>query len=466
MGWYGALFNTGRSIDDYSFRQSAGGPSAWGDAFRPLPVPSYPEPPQEVRSHRDLDEETRKRNRNDMLLQIAAAIAEGSQTGMLGSSLTRAAQNVSAGRKASVAEENARRQDAWQRDVSKVDRDTRLNEVRQVNQEREQKAKDVFSAWEQARGAIDGRDRALYRRAATMAETGDLSGLQKLIAEAPVRKSLLDKGVNPDDELQVLLSRQRAVDEVQLEGRLKEREALDPLDTKKAVATRQALSPLEIAQADAEARARARYREDGGGGGRQLEGRMIQAKDGTWVNADQTIPGVVLDPRTGKPLQGRMAGDTLEDKAVERTMEEWKQYDKLSPMDKQAAGVFNFKAKVQANLKMLREGYGAAAPEGDGVPGDAGSKEPGVRSTEAIVARVKMVEKSLPGLRPDQKQQILGRITAGEPASRIVREEAFPGLPRNANGLDLWYEVEDDLRKGKTVAQIKQGLRKIGIAIP
>lgn len=467
MSWYSSLFGNARSLDDYRFRQSVGGPTGWADAFRPYQIPSYPEPPQEIRNYKDLDEETRKRNRTEGLLQMAAAIAEGSSTGRVGSALVQAAMAQSETRKRSLAEENARQQNAWERDVAKTDREARLSEMRQANVDREEKAKSLFEAWQQAQGAVDPRDRSLYRRAATMAETGDLVGLQKLVAEAPVRKSLLDKGVNPDDELQVLLHRQKAVDEAQLAGRLEERKALDPLDVQKAVATRKAVAPLEIAQTEAEAAARARYSRDyGGGAGRQLEGRLIQAEDGSWVNVDQTIPGIVVDPRTGRPLKGKKSGESLQDKAVEMAMKEKAEYDKLAPSARQQLGIFNFKAKVQANLQQLREAYGAANPEGEGIPGDTGSKEPGVRSTEAIVARVKMVEKNLPNLRPDQKQQILGRITAGEPASRIIREEAFPGLPRNANGLDLWYEVEDDLRKGKSVAQIKQGLRTMGIAIP
>lgn len=471
MSWYQSLFGTARSLDDYRFRQGIGGMRSWQDAFRPLPVPSYPEPPEDVRNFRDLDPETRKRNRNDMLLQVAAAIAEGSSSGHLGSALTRAAMNVSDSRRAAVAEENARRRDAWQGDMRRVDQEARVNELRQVNQDREEEAKNLFEAWSQAQGAIDPRDRALYRRAATMAETGDLSGLQKLVAEAPVRKSLLDKGVNPDDELQVLLHRQRAVDEAQLEGRLAERRVIDPLDVEKAVATRKAISPLEIAQAEAEAAARARHSREYGGGGRQLEGRMIQTEDGTWINVDQTIPGVVLDPRTGQPVKGKKSGESLQDKAVEMAMKEKAEYDKLSPLERQqqGAGAFNFKARVEQHLKDLKEAYGAAAPEGEGIPGDSGSAstEPAaLRSTAVIVKRIEMVEKSLPGLLPEEKQQAIQRIAAGEPASKIVREKAFPGLPRNAKGIDLWYEVEDDLRKGKSVAQIKQGLRALGIAIP
>lgn len=466
MSWYQPLFGTARSFDDFRFRQSVGGPSAWSDAFRPVQIPSYPEPPEELRRYEDLDEETRKRNRRDGLLQMAAAIAEGSSSGRVGSALVQAAMQQSEMRKRSLAEENARRQNAWERDVAKTDREARLTEMRQVNQDREEKAKDLFEAWQQAQGAVDPRDRSLYRRAATMAETGDLAGLQKLVAEAPVRKSLLDKGVNPDDELQVLLHRQKAVDEAQLAGRLEERRALDPLDVQKAVATRRAVAPLEIAQTEAEAAARARHSREYGGGGRQLEGRLIQTEDGTWINVDQTIHGVVVDPRTGQPVRGKKSGESLQDKAVEMAMKEKAEYDKLSGLQKQERGIgpFNFKARVEQHLKDLKEAYGAAAPEGEGVPGEAGSREP-VRSTATVAKRVQMVEKNLPNLRPDQKQQILSRITAGEPASQIIREEAFPGLPRNANGLDLWYEVEDDLRKGKTVAQIKQGLRTMGIAI-
>lgn len=466
MPWFGSFFGTPRPPDP--FRRDAGGLRSWQDAFRPLPVPSYPEPPEEARNFRDLDAETRKRNRNDMLLQIAAAIAEESSSGRLGSALTQAAMNVSDSRKAAVAEENARRKGAWERDMGKVDREARLAEIRRVNQDREEEAKDLFAAWSQAQGAIDSRDRALYRRAATMAETGDLAGLQKLIAEAPVRKSLLDKGVNPDDELQVLLHRQRAVDEAQLEGRVKERGVLDPLDVQKAVDTRKALTPLEIAQADAEAAARARHSREGGGG-RQLEGRLIQAEDGSWVNVDQTIPGVVIDPRTGRPLKGKKSGESLEDKAVEMTMKEKAEYDKLAPSARQQLGIFNFKARVQENLRQLREAYGAATPEGEGIPGDTGSTstEPAALRTTAVIAkRVQAVEKNLPNLTPGEKQQAIQRITAGERATTIIREKAFPGLPRSANGVDLWREVEDDLFHGKSVAQIKQGLRALGIAIP
>lgn len=457
MSWYQSLFGGARSLDDYRFRQSVGGPTGWADAFRPLQIPSYPEPPQEIRNYKDLDEETRKRNRTEGLLQMAAAIAEGSSTGRVGSALAQAAMAQSDARKRSIAEENARRQNAWERDVAKTDREARLSEMRQVNQDREEKAKNLFEAWQQAQGAVDPRDRALYRRAATMAETGDLAGLQKLVAEAPVRKSLLDKGVNPDDELQVLLHRQRAVDEAQLEGRLAERKVTDPLDVEKAVATRKALSPLEIAQAEAEAAARAKHSREYGGG-RQLEGRLIQRKDGSWVNVDQTIPGEVIDPRTGQPLQGRMAGESLQDKAVEMAMKEKAEYDKLSPLQRQQQGLgaFNFKARVEQHLKDLKEAYGAAAPEGEGVPGEAGSREP-VRSTATVAKRVQMVERNLPNLRPEEKQEAVARVTAGEPASRIIREKAFPGLPPN-----LWADVEDDLRKGKTVAQIQQALRLLG----
>lgn len=475
MSWYQSLFGTARSFDDYGFRQGAGGMRSWQDAFRPLPVPSYPEPPEDVRNFQDLDAETRKRNRNDMLLQVAAAIAEGSSSGHLGSALTRAAMNVSDSRRAAVAEENARRRGAWERDMGKVDREARLTEIRQVNQDREEEAKNLFEAWSQAQGAIDPRDRALYRRAATMAETGDLSGLQKLVAEAPVRKSLLDKGVNPDDELQVLLHRQRAVDEAQLEGRVSERKVLDPLDVQKATDIRKALSPLEIAQAEAEARARARHSREYGGGGRQLEGRLIQTEDGTWINVDQTIPGVVLDPRTGRPLEGKRSGETdLGLEAAKRALAKREEFEKLGPSEKSAwmqqnGGPPNLKRLAEKELRELREAYGAATPEGEGIPGDtfSTSTEPAsLRSTAVVAKRVEMVERNLPNLRPDERQQAVQRITAGEPASRIIREKAFPGLPRNANGLDLWYEVEDDLRKGKSVAQIKQGLRTMGIAIP
>jgi len=456
MAWYGSLFGMGYGAQNQQFRQGRG-PSSWQDAFQPLPVPSYPNPPQDILSHKDLDEAARKRNRSDMLLQLAAAIAEGGQTGQLGTALTRAAQNISAQRKSSVSEENSRRQDAWQRDVAKVDRDGRAQEIQRINIDREEKAKDLFAAWQQAQEGIDVRDRGLYRRAATLAESGDLEGLQKILAEAPQRKALFDKGVNPDDEMQVLLHRQRAVDEARLEGDVAGRKVLDPLDIQKQVATRKALAPLEIDQAAAEARERAKYRQEGGGGSRQLEGRMIQAKDGTWVNVDQTISGVVMDPRTGRPLEGRMAGESLEDKAVEMTMKEKAEYDKIPPSQRQQAGIFNFKTKVEQNLKQLREAYGAAAPEGEGIPADTGSKEPGARSTAAIVQRVKLVEKALPNLRPDEKQQAMQRITAGEPAAKIVREKAFPGLPQN-----LWKDVEDDIRSGKSIARIRQALQLLG----
>lgn len=457
MSWYQSLFGAGYGAQSQQYRQGMG-PSSWQSAFKPIPVPSYPEPPKPVSGVADLDEATRKRNKSDMWLSIAAALAEGSQNGQIGSALARAAQATSARRKSSLEEEDARRQAAWQRDVAKVDREGRSTEIQQVNQEREQKAKALFETWQQGQQGIDVRDRSLYRRAASLAETGDLAGLQKLLGEAPGRAALFDKGVNPDDEMQVLLHRQRALDEAQLEGRVKERGVIDPLDIQKQVATRKALSPLEIGQADEEAAARAKYRQDGGGGGgRQLEGRLVQAEDGSWVNVDQTIPGVVMDPRTGRPLKGRKAGESLEDKAVEMTMKEKAEYDKIPPSQRQQAGIFNFKTRVEQNLKQLREAYGAAAPEGEGVPADTGSKEPGARSTAAIVQRVKLVEKALPNLRGDEKQQAMQRITAGEPAAKIVREKAFPGLPQN-----LWKDVEDDIRSGKSIVQIQQALRLLG----
>lgn len=442
----------GRSYEDDAFRRGVGGLQGWQDMYRPVQIPSYPEPPQDVRSYKELDQETRKEDRRDMWLSIAAALAEGGQTGQVGSALARAAQRSSDRRKESMERESHRRRSDWERQVATTDREARLTEVRQENQDREAKAKALFETWRQAQEGIDKRDRSLYRRAATLAETGDLKGLQQLLEAAPGRRSLIDKGVDPDDEMAVSLFIARAKDEAELAGKVRERGVLDPLDVEKARRTKEATLPIELREAEEREKLRRRYNPPQEAGGRQLEGRVIQREDGSYYVIDQTQKGQVLDDQ-GRPIKGKPTTN-LKEQAMNRALQEQREHIKANEGRVVQGPPFNLQKRAEEILGELKTWYGVSQPEGKAPPAETGTKEPGGVSTAVVAQRIAMVNRNLPRLSAEEKQAATRRIVAGEPAARIVREKAFPGLPQN-----LWADVEDDIRSGKSIAQIQEGLR-------
>jgi hypothetical protein len=460
---FNQAFSFGRTLDDQRFRQGLGGIRDWSEIYKPIQAPSYPEPPQDLASYEELPEHLKRQGKKDMLLAVAAALGQADD-GNLGSGFARAAGQLQGRREDLLAGENARRQEAYGREMGLADRKARLVDLERENADRMQKAKATFETWRQAEGSIDVRDRPLLRQATALAQAGDLSGLQRLIGEAPNRKALLDRGVDPDDDLQVALHKQRQQEQGQLEGRIAELKAVGPLQIEQSLAEQKALLPGRLAETAAEAKIRAQHSPSGGSGGRNLEGRVVQAEDGTYMVIDQTQYGVATGP-DGRPIRGKRDEiSETESKALQFLDNEEDAYNKLSPSEKDQwnrqnrSRGFDRKKRYPEILGELRGMVGAAAPEGNGAPGTTGSEE---KVRTSVVDRVSLVEKNVPGLPPDKRGLVLRQIAGGTPAAAIVREmridPLFPGLTAEQR-----RDVEDDIRKGRTADQIIQALRLAG----
>ncbi len=169
-------------------------PLSEGDLYQeqePQPTIAMPTPAQMA----DLTDEQKKQLRNDLILQVGMAFAQGahSRGPGLAASLGEAAQNVQGGREQMLAQEDARRQDDWQAQIAEA------TARQQQAQAEAQGAKERQAANSLAGMAnkIADAEPALADLADTYARMGQMDDLASLYQKLPDYAAARAAGFDP-----------------------------------------------------------------------------------------------------------------------------------------------------------------------------------------------------------------------------------------------------------------------------